>query len=354
MRARSKPWLSRDIETIRKYHGKIPRAELAEMIGRTDSQLRSKICRLGIGKPKQYDESFVAELSEAYSKAGADSPINIKTLAEKYGVNEANIVRKAKSLGFTTNQKRRKVEVTKAEIREATKEERAEQHRQNLKTRWQRHPHPKGMLKKHHTESVKALLSEKSKLAYQSKTDGERSKITMKALKTKIQRYGTINGPEQKRGSWKAGWREIGGKRNYYRSMWEANYARYLDMLKHAGQIKEWQHEPKTFWFEKIMRGVRSYKPDFLVTKPDGRQEWHEVKGWLCPRSKTTLARMAKYYPSEKIVLINEKRYQAIRKTAMKIIPAWENANRFASARPIIMPADKANPRVEIELINPI
>lgn len=128
---------------------------------------------------------------------------------------------------------------------------------------------------------------------------------------------------QPRNGTWKQEWLEIGGKRKYYRSRWEANYARYLEWLKINGQIKEWSHEPKTFWFEKIRRGTKSYLPDFLVTENDGSEAYHEVKGWMDNRSKTKLKRMAKYYPEVKLVLIEAKVYNAIKKSMSKVIPDW-------------------------------
>ncbi len=86
------------------------------------------------------------------------------------------------------------------------------------------------------------------------------------------------------------GWREIGGKRHYFKSLWEANYARFLQWLKEQGKIENWQYEPDTFWFDKIKRGVNNYTPDFKIThlKPvkyiDGRSsqfEYVEVKGYM-------------------------------------------------------------------------
>lgn len=109
------------------------------------------------------------------------------------------------------------------------------------------------------------------------------------------------------------------------RSSWEANYARYLNFLiKHEGKILKWEYEVETFWFEKIKRGVRSYKPDFKVTFRSGEIEYHEVKGWMYPRAKTALNRMRIYHPRIKIVLIGEKSYEAIQKQAGSMIPLWE------------------------------
>lgn len=122
----------------------------------------------------------------------------------------------------------------------------------------------------------------------------------------------------------KAGWREVGGKKIWFRSGWESNYAMYLEWLKKRGQIKDWEHEPRTFWFLSIKRGVRSYLPDFRVTELTGGICWHEIKGRMDPKSKTKLKRMAKYYPEEKVILIDAKQYRAISTMMSKIIPDWE------------------------------
>lgn len=78
----------------------------------------------------------------------------------------------------------------------------------------------------------------------------------------------------------------------------------HLDRLKRAGYIANWEHEPKTFWFEQIKRGVRSYKPDFLVTKIDGTTYWVEVKGFMDAKSKTKIKRFNKYYPLETLIVV--------------------------------------------------
>lgn len=121
----------------------------------------------------------------------------------------------------------------------------------------------------------------------------------------------------------KAGWRAVGGKRIYARSRWEANVAFFLEWMKTRGEIKEWEHEPETFWFEGIKRGVCSYLPDFRVTDKNG-VHFIEVKGWMDPKSKTKLKRMAKYHPDVKLVLIDKKYYDDIKKKLSKVIPGWE------------------------------
>lgn len=101
-------------------------------------------------------------------------------------------------------------------------------------------------------------------------------------------------------------WHEIGGKRSYYRSLWEYRYALYLQWQKERGEILEWEHEPDTFWFEEIRRGVRSYLPDFKVWTLTGEVEYAEVKGWMDPKSATKIKRMGKYYPNIKIRVVDE------------------------------------------------
>ena len=120
-----------------------------------------------------------------------------------------------------------------------------------------------------------------------------------------------------------------GGKRAdlgglYVRSAWEANYARYLTWLVAQGVIKTWEYEPDTFWFLRIKRGTRSYTPDFKIHNNDGTVEYHEVKGWMSPKSKTQLKRMARYHPDVKVVIVDADAYRAIARTAKKLIPHWE------------------------------
>lgn len=105
----------------------------------------------------------------------------------------------------------------------------------------------------------------------------------------------------------KQGWRQIGQKRAYFRSEWEARYARYLETLKSTGAILEWLHEPQTFWFEKIKRGTRSYLPDFKVIQPDGSHYWVEVKGYFDAKSLTKIKRFHKYYPEEKLIVVSKE-----------------------------------------------
>lgn len=123
---------------------------------------------------------------------------------------------------------------------------------------------------------------------------------------------------------WKAGWRIIGPQRVYFRSRWEANYARYLQNMLERGGIRAWEFEPKTFWFDAIKRGVVSYKPDFRIQTLSFNFVWHEIKGFMDKQSATKLKRMAKYHPNELVAVIDEKAYRAIERRHSAFIDDWE------------------------------
>lgn len=126
----------------------------------------------------------------------------------------------------------------------------------------------------------------------------------------------------------KRGWREIGGKRLHFRSAWEANYARYLEFLRKAGEILSWDYEIETFWFEEIRRGTRSYLPDFKVVKTNGAVEYHEVKGWMDEKSKTKLKRMKKYHPNINIILRDSTWFKVNSPQLRGMIKDWEMPSR--------------------------
>lgn len=124
-----------------------------------------------------------------------------------------------------------------------------------------------------------------------------------------------------------------GGRREdlnmYFRSSWEANYARYLNFQVKHGAIKEWHYEPKTFEFP-VKRGSKFYTPDFLIINNNGSKEYHEIKGYMDAQSKTKLKRMKKYYPEVKLYVIAKKEYYAIARKIKGFIPNWEVDKKHA------------------------
>lgn len=111
----------------------------------------------------------------------------------------------------------------------------------------------------------------------------------------------------------------------YFRSKWEANYARYLNWQKDRGEIAHWEYEPVTFDFRQwYLKGAIHYTPDFRLTYPDGRQEFVEVKGLMDGKSKTQLKRLAKHYPEASLRLVTKAEYLAIEQGLGKVIAHWE------------------------------
>jgi len=107
--------------------------------------------------------------------------------------------------------------------------------------------------------------------------------------------------------------------------MWEANYAKWLQYQVEQGLIASWEHEPHTFWFLEIKRGVRSYLPDFKIINLDGSHYWVEVKGFWDAKSLTKVKRLHKYYPEEKLILIDSNWFLSNNKKLKMIIPNWES-----------------------------
>ena len=110
-----------------------------------------------------------------------------------------------------------------------------------------------------------------------------------------------------------------------FRSSWEANVARHLNILVESHVIQGWDHEPQTFWFDKIQRGTRSYLPDFRITRLDGTQYYLEVKGRMDPKSATKIKRMRIYHPNIELVVWDSKTYKTLEKEASASIPGWEH-----------------------------
>jgi hypothetical protein len=107
-----------------------------------------------------------------------------------------------------------------------------------------------------------------------------------------------------------------GGKREdlndqYFRSNWEANYARILNEQKIP-----WQYEPETF---DLSNGT-SYTPDFKI----GENKFVELKGWYDNDSKQKIELFLKEYPQYELDLIGETEYYSLRNLFKSKIPNWE------------------------------
>jgi hypothetical protein len=286
-------------------HGSCAKAGRA--LGMGAQSVHERLVRLGAIKHiNVFSKSDEARLKQDYSKHAESG--TLAALALDLGRTRHFICRKAKEMGLT-DMKRPKPYISE-KISELTKE------------RIAKNGHPRGMAGKKHSAETLSVISNKSKARWDAMSADERLAATMQQLKAKEAKSGLVT--TRPNATWKAGWRVVGGQRVYFRSRWEANYARYLEWLRLKGQIKAWEHEPETFWFEKVKRGCRSYLPDFKVTENNDSAVYHEVKGWMDDRSKTKIKRMRIYHPSIKLLVIDAKAYRSIAKTMRSLIPEWE------------------------------
>lgn len=283
-------WTSEQIKILTLEYPTIGLKSCAEKLGMRFSQVRSKASKMGIRQDRNSEFFKDWQARAAASKIGKKRPA------------QALVINQLKADGRLVLS-----EDGKARISVAAKKRIAE------------NGHPRGALGLKHTEETRKKISEKSKVAWQRMPDDVRDKYSVRGRI--IGAKATMN---RANASWKAGWREVGGQRVYFRSRWEANYARYLQWLKDRGEIYEWEHEPHTFWFEGIKRGCVSYLPDFRVTENSSERVYHEVKGWMDDRSKTKIKRMAKYYPGVKLLVIDSRQYKALQKTMRPLVRDWE------------------------------
>ena len=292
--------------------GNVHRA--AERVGISHSVAHRALTKAGLMRSVNVlrpDE--IARIRDAY-EATVGNPLDLKALSVEMGRTRAVICRAASEMGLS-----------------APSRPKATQHAAALKAgnakMNARGDHPKGFSGGSHTDAAKETIGKKSRDAWlvaktfnvglmseeqqQRRSDHATARM---ALSTGENAYSRAKGGRRA---------DIGPM--YFRSAWEANYARYLNWLLERGEIDGWEYEPETFWFEAIKRGVRSYKPDFRISEK-GQSYFVEVKGWMDPKSKTKLQRMKKYHPTVEVRLVDAKQYESIKRAVSRLIPTWEGA----------------------------
>jgi len=85
-----------------------------------------------------------------------------------------------------------------------------------------------------------------------------------------------------------------------YRSKLERDYSRHLSLRMRAGELDGYWYEAWEF----ALGARRTYTPDFLLEFPDGRREWHEVKGYMWRAAATKLDWFVATYPGERLVVV--------------------------------------------------
>lgn len=291
-------WTEADTKTLTEqyleFRGRGQLAALATALGRTRQDICRKAREFGLTNPGHAKPWMRTPAEEMVRFATIHDSMSDSALAKEFGLTVSGVEKRRESLGLT----------------------------KNPKLKWARTPHPRGATGMRHTEVVRAFLSIRSTARWEDPDSYQNSTEYRQILSDRTARM-------QAAGLMRNGYsRGRMGRRpdldnQHYRSAWEANYARYLNFLKARGEITAWQYEPDTFWFHEIKRGVRSYLPDFKIFEGD-RHHYVEVKGWMDQKSKTKLARMAKYYPEVDLRLVGAKEYRQLQKCIGSLIPGWE------------------------------
>lgn len=106
-----------------------------------------------------------------------------------------------------------------------------------------------------------------------------------------------------------------------FKSKLEMRWAKYLDLLKRSGHIKDWAYEPMTFIFPNETQAPVRYKPDFKVIENNGDVTIYECKGFLTGRDVSKFRKVQKHYPETKLVLVMAQKDKSTKRV-----------NRYASA----------------------
>lgn len=296
--------------------------EICDILNKTPGQIRGIKERLHLNaKMIPFTEAEKQRIVEWYTEH--PDAISLDELALSMGRQKTSISRFARKCGLT-NCSRKMTDAARKKLHAALEEYRKteryltvvkQQNRERLLW-YLNNNHPKGMLGKHHTESVCKRISDAVTQRFANMSAEDRRAFAEKQRSSRIKKnpYATSSHTYS---------RGHGGKRDdigeYFRSSWEANIARVLN----AKNIS-WKFEPKRFQFPDDGSGIISYCPDFYLDSVD---LWVEVKGWMDDNSRIRIEKFRKYYPTEfeKLVIIGEKEYLCIEKIYSRTIHMWES-----------------------------
>jgi len=274
------------------------REKLAKQLGRHPLWLSRKAKEFGLtnyNRPHDWAKSDLENVESEFREI--HTLFNDRELSDKFGVSLGTIVKWRKILGL----------------------------KKPKEGRWSLSPHPRGatglvISPEHREKLISGIKKAWNDPNHRLNSDEYKQICSNRMMNRKA------NKPEENPYS-----RCSGGKRSdlgnvYFRSSWEANYARYLNFLVKHNKISKWEYESDTFIFHEKKRGIRSYKPDFKIWENESSEPYFvEIKGWMDDKSKTKLKYMTKYYPEIKVIIVGESEYKSIRDSVRKMIPEWEN-----------------------------
>jgi hypothetical protein len=275
-------WSEDDVSFLRENYPQKGLKWCAESMGLRSPQIRQKASDLGLKQDRTSDFFKEWQAKARESKIGKKRPRQSEIMTERAKNGDLPLVIWAKEHGHTSSQR--------------------------MKDWYKNNPHPKGASGMKHSAESLQLISEKSKISWSKRTDQQRIEHSLRCAKNGHK----VAANNRHKTSWKSGWSNVGGKDCFFRSSWELNYAQHLEFLKVSGDISEWFFEEKLFQFKPIPGKPILYKPDFIVIKNDGSIEYHEVKGWMCDRSKSVLNRMSEEYPEVNLLIIGSAKYKKI------------------------------------------
>jgi hypothetical protein len=282
-------WSDSDLEFLKQNYPNKGKDWCVKSLGKSEGAIRSMSAKLGLRINKDSEFFIDFQKRAAESKIGKKKPEHSQKMKQHY------------IDGKLSNW----VEATRKRVESG---EASRIMKEKIKT----NGHPRGFLNGKHNEETKKKLSEISKRMWSNKdhyVNSDEMKQKRSDVMSKSQALGKVRSGYS-RG--KMGTYNINGRDIFFRSLWEANFALYLDKLKDENEIKDWDFEKDVFWFDKIKRGVRSYKPDFKIFMHDDSFYYIEVKGYMDSKSKTKLKRMRIYYPEIKLELVDQKKYKQL------------------------------------------
>jgi len=333
-------WSEKEIEQLREEYeeiepggtGALTVSDIAQKHRRSKRAVRNKAYELGITKLRYWSTEELQKLKEYYSENQKRDKMDLGQLADELGRAKSNVCRKARELGLTDNS------------RGFSDDWDSGKHKRYMGENWLREQYIEKRLKKKEI-AEKCDVAERTIAKWLNKTGIREEKIAELGYAEKTKNSGRDTGTNKEiyqcptcgekieRWSSQVNGDKVfcspsckgtyyvknekssvysdsrGGKRSdledkYFRSRWEANYARYLNFVG-----EEWEYEPKEFEFEEIKRGTRFYTPDFYL--PD-RGQYVEIKGWFRDKDKIKLKRFKKFYPEKfkQLVLVIKNKYK--------------------------------------------
>jgi len=302
-----KKWSESDIANLKKYYLDLSTSKLSKILGRSPNAIRKKARRLEISdereeENREWTEEEDQQLKEEYKKVKPkeSGELTISDIAEKHDRTKGGIRNRAYEKSFNKTQQWDQEQIERVKEFYKNNDKLGDLDLSSLSKELGRSR--SGIC----TKAEELDLTDKNRIG--STTGVNKKTYQCAHCDKEVKRY-----PSQVENNEKiycslscAAADKVqnnnsvyssakGGKRKnlddiYFRSAWEANYARYLNFV----DIK-WEYEPKEFEFEEIKRGTRFYTPDFYLP---GGDRWIEIKGYFDDKSQTKIKRFKKYHKS--------------------------------------------------------